>query len=96
VAHPAIIAAVNAGLIESCVVLDGNGLELHGYRPTEFGRRYFGPEIVTDRLSEGAITSSPLQGWSTATALTTTKRNPDHDQHHRLSDPRGAPARAPR
>jgi hypothetical protein len=41
----AILNAVAAGLLEPCVILDGNCREVCGYRPTESGRRYFGPEI---------------------------------------------------
>lgn len=43
-AHHSIIAALNAGILEPCVILDGEGRELHGYRPTIVGRRYFGNE----------------------------------------------------
>jgi hypothetical protein len=41
----AIKNAVAAGLLEPCVILDGDCREVCGYRPTEYARPYFGPEI---------------------------------------------------
>jgi hypothetical protein len=35
--HPAVLNALKAGLLEPCVILDGDGREVRGYRPTEHG-----------------------------------------------------------
>lgn len=48
--HPSVTAAVAAGFLEPCVIMDGDGRELHGYRPTEMGRRYFGPDVDQSEL----------------------------------------------
>jgi hypothetical protein len=61
-AHPAVNAAVKAGLLEPCVILDGNGLELRGYRPTEFGRRYFGPEIDQSEVAAASTNRPSAEG----------------------------------
>lgn len=43
-AHPSIIAALKAGILEPCVILDDEGRDLRGYRPTASARGYFGSE----------------------------------------------------
>jgi hypothetical protein len=65
-AHPTVIAAVNAGLLEPCVILNGDGLELHGYRPTELGRRYFGPEIDQSEVVAASTNRPSPEGRSRA------------------------------
>jgi hypothetical protein len=72
--HPAIIAAVNAGLLEPCVILDGNGLELCGYRPTEFGRRYFGPEINQSEVAAASTNRPSTEGRYERAAVTRSRR----------------------
>ncbi len=41
---------VRAGLMEPCVVLDGECREIRAYRPTAKGRRWFGDERQTHTI----------------------------------------------
>jgi hypothetical protein len=69
------------------VIIDGDGLELHGYRPTEFGRRYFGPEIDQSEVV-GANTNRPSpEGRSRAGRCDVTSAATALD-HNRVQEPR--------
>jgi hypothetical protein len=54
--HPAITNAIEAGLLEPCVVLDSEGREIHAFRPTEQARHWFGPPIdQSPRVDASAV-----------------------------------------
>jgi hypothetical protein len=52
--RPTIIAALSAGLIEPCVILDDEGREVRGYRPTERGGWFFAP-TASQRISDPIV-----------------------------------------
>lgn len=48
--HPVITKLIVAGYLEPCVILDGEGRELRGYRPTAKNQRWFGAQFAAREI----------------------------------------------